>query len=699
MRLVVTVDARWIEAGEPVQVAGRTISSGLFYLGETVVLDRTHRTDQFAVNPKLKVGSTASDVEGQTMPYWPSYATIGPEARRAFIEWMASGRKDPSYDIGYVFLFFYGLEHRLFLDQVASAGRVLIPEVERLLSIYGQNNSFRHYGSEFLTHARIAAGLPLAKPRLSPDRSGSLEVAPETRVYLGEKLAVSSALSADDVLLWMLALPETYLRTPAVRCFDEFVALWRVRFAEKYKSGFQVSAPSKKISFTYRAASGAFQVEISGRHEELPDIAAIRQSSLNGPQKLLQACTDTLDGYSRFVGRNPLKKTSVQAVLLLPDELQGDGSLGGLKEFGRRIGALMGEKSTATLKLDEVLKAADLEVKSSRVPPICCEQLGRALDRIDVAIEPDRRYGGGVPQLDDQVVIFRAPKGGPIDAAKPAYQKVKFQVEVGALAAAADGHSTLDELQTIIANIRSSTDLDRFERLRLIGYAITIFKDPPKQARIMRRLAECSDSDRQAIAAAASSVIAKRREQADPQEVRFLERLHKSLGLPREDAYGALHRASRAVDEPVAVSPEDRVPGIPIPREPVSGIRIDAAKLEKVQRQTQAVSQILTQIFAEYGDDLSPATAQPLNGSVSAFEGLDKGHAELVEYLEIRGEIPRQEFEQRAKALKLLPEGAIETINDWSFDRFDEPLLEDGEHIVLAPDLRDRLSEARAGDS
>jgi hypothetical protein len=67
--------------------------------------------------------------------------------------------------------------------------------------------------------------------------------------------------------------------------------------------------------------------------------------------------------------------------------------------------------------------------------------------------------------------------------------------------------------------------------------------------------------------------------------------------------------------------------------------------------------------------------------------------------MEIKGEIARQEFDERAKALKLLPAGAIEKINDWAFDHFEEPLLEEGEHIVLSANLRDRLAELRASGS
>jgi hypothetical protein len=43
----------------------------------------------------------------------------------------------------------------------------------------------------------------------------------------------------------------------------------------------------------------------------------------------------------------------------------------------------------------------------------------------------------------------------------------------------------------------------------------------------------------------------------------------------------------------------------------------------------------------------------------------------------------------------LLPDGAIERINDWSFDRFDEALIEDGDEVTVAPHMRDRIAEIR----
>jgi TerB N-terminal domain/TerB-C domain len=691
-------NARWMNPGSPIRIQRHDITDGLFYLGEALALPDGRIIDQYVINSRLSVSDVKSDVSGQSMPYWPSYASISSEARGTFLAWMADGRRDPTYNIGYVFLFFYGLEHRQFIDTDEAIAQTLIAEVDRLLSIYGQNGSFRGYATNFLTHAKVGAGLPLDPLRLSAERSFSQELPLAVRIYFGQKLASSNTLYAEDMLLWLLALPDTYLRTPAIRCFDEFAALWKLRFAGKFPSGVKINVPAKKIKCTYRAASGAFQVDVPGQHTQYPDIAAVRQS-FDKFEMLAQACTDELDGFSRYVGKHPDKRSSIQAVLLLPEILQHDSSSGTLHDIVERIKELMGARNTAATTLREVLKAAAFDhPEAGKLPRAIGEQIGLVLDRINVAIEPDRRYGGGAAQLEDQVVIFTAEQGGPIDPEKPAYQRMKVQVEVSALAASADGAATVDELQTIIANIKSDQYLTKIEGLRLIAYAITIFKSPPKQSRIMRRLVEASEVDRQAIAMAAVSVIG-REDQVDPKRVQFLERLSKVLKLPKEKVYSDLHRRVAAPDEPVVVSPESRVPGIPIPTQPQTRIYIDPARLAVVQKQTQAVSQILTKIFV---DDAGPPKLEGVFSHVaneSVFGGLDRNHAELVEYLEIRGEIDKQEFEERAKALKLLPAGAIEKINDWAFDHFDEPLLEDGEHIVLSPHLRERLVELRANQS
>ena len=66
------------------------------------------------IDPTLSV-SPRGDPDGTTLGYWPSYATLDPRARRTYLEWLVAGRPGGA-PIGYVFLYFYGLERRLIVD-------------------------------------------------------------------------------------------------------------------------------------------------------------------------------------------------------------------------------------------------------------------------------------------------------------------------------------------------------------------------------------------------------------------------------------------------------------------------------------------------------------------------------------------------------------------------------------------------------
>lgn len=691
-------NVRWVSRRETVDIQGSTVSGGMFYLG-TGLRFAGRTIDQYTLDPALPVRAARPDTLGTSMPYWPSYADIPAASRRAFLDWMARGRSDRTYGIGHVFLYFYGLEHRMFAEGAIGDAAELIAEVERLRAIYGENDSFREYSDHFLDAARLAHGALPAPPEPSPERPYRSEMPLDVRLHLGRRLSQSTTLLSEDSLLWILSLPDVYLRTPAVRCFPEFTALWHIRFRRHFPDGFPVM-PGDRLEIAYSAASRAFEVVVDGAYRSYADPLKIG-TSLEPLRQLVQECTEELEGFSRLLGRRPEARASAQAALLLPEDLLAEGGFEALRIFGDRLAEMMGGRNQASTQMGQLLELAAFDVaETGKITPGIADQLGRILDRLDVAIEPDRRYGGSIPQLEDQVFLFGAPGGGPVDPQDAPYRSMKARVEVAVLAAAADGEATGEEIQRVIAGIKADSALSGVQKARLIAFAVITFNSPPKQARLLKRLAEHSEPERQAIAAAAVAIVGAN-DKVDPQEVRFLEKLHKALDLPQEQVYLGLHRVeSEVADGPVAISSEHRIAGIPLPSEQpppaprqVPGVRIDADRLARTRRETAEVSRLLADIFEEEtGETSEPATTMT---EPSAFEGLDRPHTELVEMLELKGSTSRAEFEERARAMKLLPDGAIERINDWAFDRFDEALLDEGEEIAIVPHLLGRLGELR----
>ena len=112
---------RWVEPGSTSTVAGRKLG-GMIYLGSE---DRWKREGGVAIDPGLPVAENGTDFSGDGMPYWPSYRDTSPQARATYLDWLAGGRSDKRIGPGYVFLYFYGLERRFFVDAPADEERLL----------------------------------------------------------------------------------------------------------------------------------------------------------------------------------------------------------------------------------------------------------------------------------------------------------------------------------------------------------------------------------------------------------------------------------------------------------------------------------------------------------------------------------------------------------------------------------------------
>ena len=87
-------------------------------------------------------------------------------------------------------------------------------------------------------------------------------------------------------------------------------------------------------------------------------------------------------------------------------------------------------------------------------------------------------------------------------------------------------------MSRVIAGMRDGRDLSAIKRARLIAFAVTIFNNSPKLSRVMKRLAERSN---------AGSHRRRGDQNVRPDEVRFLEKLHKALPLSKERVYSELH--------------------------------------------------------------------------------------------------------------------------------------------------------------
>ena len=140
------------------------------------------------------------------MDYWPNYSAIDARSRATYLDWLSSGRSDARCSVGYVFLYFYGLERRVFVDKAEARERAdIIAEVRRLLEIYGGNHSIRRYLGAFLDMTSLLEAGSAPQPVFEHD---GYEMPANVLLALGSMAAHGVPLSSDWLLSWFLCHPE-----------------------------------------------------------------------------------------------------------------------------------------------------------------------------------------------------------------------------------------------------------------------------------------------------------------------------------------------------------------------------------------------------------------------------------------------------------------------------------------------------------
>ena len=392
------------------------------------------------------------------------------------------------------------------------------------------------------------------------------------------------------------------MRTPGHRCFDEFRALWQLRFAERYPKGLGITAPKTRLKdLTYTSASGTFRKSVQIAGGQLPDIAAL-SAPLSRLGAIAEAICTELDPFSRLVGKRPEARRSTAGAALLPSAILSTTSGSALRKVKEAIDPYLAERKSAFIRLPKLLDLLGVEKPSnSKIPAATFNQLAAVLDKVGVGFEPDRRYGGSSLASDGLIVLFRADNGGPVDPKSGAFKAARTMVDVSALAAAADGIVTESEVSTLTDEIRSMQGLGALERLRLMAHAAVALRDAPGQQSILKRLSTVPEGERRRVGnIAVAAILADGR--ISPEEVKFFEKLWRALDLPEDEVYVALHRGGIASEGPVSILPATPSIGMPIPRiaaaKSATIIAFDQVKLKKIVSETREVSELLAGIFA-----------------------------------------------------------------------------------------------------
>ena len=136
-------NSKWYGNGSVIEIQGYKIANPLIY----VTNSRKESPACHIIPKKLKV-SNAENYDH--IGYWPSYSKLNASQRGNFLRWLSEGKNNTEVDIGYVFIYFYGLEYRVLKENKDL--ELIGHEIVRLWKCYASNRSFQQYSEGLLAY-------------------------------------------------------------------------------------------------------------------------------------------------------------------------------------------------------------------------------------------------------------------------------------------------------------------------------------------------------------------------------------------------------------------------------------------------------------------------------------------------------------------------------------------------------------------
>ena len=166
-------------------------------------------------------------------------------------------------------------------------------------------------------------------------------------------------------------------------------------------------------------------------------------------------------------------------------------------------------------------------------------------------------------------------------------------------------------------------------------------------------------------------------------EITLLQNLYEEMGLNKSLV------TSDVTDFAAQNALLNRIGNVDIGKSQLPIFDLDSEILALRESETESVKEVLENVFdGESSKETPSVSINELNSST--FAELDKAHQELLGVLITKEHWAHDEIALLCRPLDLMLDGALETINDWSLDKIDAPLLEIDEAITV--DL-DKVSE------
>lgn len=637
---------------------------------------------------------------GKTLPYWPRLSDTTPAQAGTYLNWLAKGRNDPEIELGYVFIYFYGLEKRALVEQgdVIDIGY----EVLRLLRIHGSSRSFQQYAIGFFVHLIL---LGILKPSdkildvLIKFQKGYLSET-FTAMLLDYLAKTNRPLSTR----WAYYLSKQDQRTKRSivldRASNEFRKLFAIRYDNLPKNKLIPKFGKRTLRIEYHAASptllkGSEFGSIVRVAECQEVIGWKRQFSV--VTKLFNDCIDELKTYSRKTAT--YAKDTAIAYESLPPELKDEVEHPKQREWESLLEEFAGDSKTCLIPIEKVALLRGISYRP-RLTLGQAKSIAQFVESFGSSIEPEPRYMHKTFQWNDYIAILRLPDEPYLPQGQN-YSLVSLIMPLAIEVSLASGALEDGERKVINEFFQERFMLTRNDSLRLEALLDTTLKNSVSLTGIKNNISALFKENQRKSIGKFLVMIAGAVDGVCLDEIKALEKTFKSLVLDKnlvKEFISELGYEIKGKESPrLVVKGKREAKGEAIPPKVVL---LDINKIRKIREDSIIASKLLLQAMNQSpsnnsntkipsSDNVAVETETNILSSVLISEHVKPFFIEVIG----RNKWMPEELNGLAQKHNLTVSAALEEINTWSDECLGDFLIEEGTPAIINIELLKQIGD------
>lgn len=689
---------KWAGNNETLNVQGFLISHPLTYWSEG------YNPEASCIDKSLLV-ENYKDKTLPALPYWPQYSSIIPTQRWKYLEWLSRGRTTDLDEIGYAFIFFYGLERRALIEKMDY--EEILSEVQRLLSRYPVSGSFTSYLHQFTAYvigSRITGVNETVIKKYFPKFDNLSEVT--TKVVLSWHWSNNKSIPWDlcySISKNSSAFPRTNLthKTPEL-----LKPLFKRKFLEHFPEGIPYSSHYDQFQMNYRPASPSLLQHIGyprGIDRIEPLMLALPVQTTLHYETLIKIWNDCIDELKPVVSRLSRSNGEMTREIfsILPESLKREIVHPDQKSWEALISTTQKSGGEILLPISDIAHVLGIE-KRDALTASQSKIITTTVNDLGYYIVPDQTISGASYKWNDSVVVIHRDNQDAVPSKN--FQFAALIYEIGYGISASDNDVSMEEMAYLNKFISEKFSLNSFEIQCLSGLKIVLEHQAPSLSRIGKRLSKHLSPEQKLVFARFVGEMVTLDNKVMKGEVKALKTIFKSLEIDPVISTELIDTIiiGHPPEDPVTVLKSDaaRKGEVIPPREIAPEFTLDKEKLKQTLSDTRDVQDLLSSVFEQEDEpenDIEPEiiTPKPPTNEITESQqtnlpfppetipALDPKYFMILHELINSKEVSQEEFTILAKKYNLMPRAAFDDINSWADEELGDFLLEECETGII----------------